>query len=120
MWYPCRTPENVVCCSQKRFGGIVYAEIYRNAAVSDSVPACGTGVEADILALFRTALYGGVGIRTCQRDSGGAVDPGDDLGIGTAGDCDVGDCISGKPLWDSDACGEIGDACGSDSRVFMG
>ena len=65
-------------------------------------------------------MYYGVGIRTCQRDSGCAVDPGDDLGIGSAGDCDAGDCISGKSIWDSDACGEAGDAHGSDGRVCVG
>ena len=65
-------------------------------------------------------MYDGVGIRPCQRDSGGAVHPGDDLGIGTAGDCDAGDCVFGKSLWDSEACVEAGDAHGSDGRVFVG
>jgi len=50
-----------------------------------------------------------VDFRTCQQNSGGAVDPGDDLGICTAGDRDAGDCISGKPLRNLDACGEAGD-----------
>ena len=120
MWYPCRTPGNVVCCTQKRFGGTVYAEIYSNAAVSDSIPADSVVPETHILALLRAALHGRVDLRTCQRDSGGTVDPGYDLGIGTAGDRDAGDCISGKPLRDPDACGEAGDAHGSDGRVCVG
>ena len=120
MWYPCKTPENVVYCSQKRFGGACYAEIYHNAAVSDSVHANSVVPETHILALFRAALHGGVDLRTCQWDSGGVVDSRYDLGICTTGDCDAGDCISGKSLWDSDACGEAGDAHGSDGRVCVG
>ena len=120
MWHPCRAHENVVCCSQKRFGGAVYAEIYRNAAVSDSVPADSVVLETHILALFRTAVHDGVDLRTCQRDSGGAVDPGDDLGICTAGDRDAGDCVSHKSLRNSDACGEAGNTRRSDGRFFVG
>ena len=102
------------------FGGACYAEIYRNAAVSDFVPAGSVVFETHILALYRTAVHDGVDLRTCQRDSGGAVDPGDDLGIGTAGDRNTGDCISGKSLRNPDACGEAGDTHGSDGGVCMG
>ena len=120
MWHPCRTSENVVCCSQKRFGGIVYVEIYRNAAVSDSVPAGSAVFEADILDLYRTSLHGGVDIRTRQRDFAGAVDSGDDMGISTAGTRDGGDCVSHKSLRNSDACSKAGNACRSDGRFFVG
>ena len=104
----------------ERYGGIVYAEIYRNAAVSDSVSAHPVVSEADILDMFRTALHGGMDIRTCQRDSVCAVDPRHDLGVGAAGDCDDRDCISRKSLRNSDACTEAGHAHRSDGRVFMG
>ena len=49
----------------EKIGGFVYAEIYPNAAVSYSVPAGSAVLEDRILALFRTALHGGVDIRTC-------------------------------------------------------
>ena len=101
-------------------GGCVYAEISCNAAVSDSVPADFVVSENRILALLRTALHDGVGIRACQRDSVGAVGTRHDLGIGSAGDCDAGDCVFSKSVWDSDACGEAGGTGGSDGGVFEG
>ena len=103
-----------------RHGGVVYAEVYRNAAVSDSVSAYLASSETHIQALYRTAVHDGVDFWTCQRGSGGAVDTGHDLGVGTAGDCDVGDCISHQSLRNPDACGEAGDAYGSDGGVCMG
>ena len=90
--------------------GIVYVEIYRNAAVS----------EADILDLYRTALHDGMGIRTCQWDSVCAVYFRHDLGIGTAGNCDVGNCISHMSLRNSDACVEASHAHRSDGSIFVG
>ena len=86
-----------------KIGGIVYTEIYRNAAVSYSVPAGSAIFEADILDLYQTALYDGMDIQTCQRDSVCAVYFRHDLGIGTAGNCDVGNCISHKSLRSFDA-----------------
>ena len=65
-------------------------------------------------------MHDGVGVRPGQRDPGGTVDPWDDLGIGTAGDCDAGDCVFSKSLRDPDACGEAGDAHGSDGGIFVG
>ena len=97
----------------------MYAEIYRNAAVSDSVPAGSAVFEADILDLYRTSLHGGVDIRTRQRDFAGAVDSGDDMGISTAGTRDGGDCVSYKSLRNSDACGEVGNAYRSDGAVYL-
>ena len=104
----------------ERYGGIVYAEIYRNAAVSDSVPAGSAVFEDRILALYRTSLHGGVDIWTCKWDSAGAVHSRHDLGIGAAGDRDAGNHISHKSLRNPDACTEAGHAHRSDGRVFMG
>ena len=104
----------------EKIGGIVYAEVYRNAAVSDSVSADSVVSEADILDLYRTALHGGMDIRSCQRDSVCAVDPRHDMGVGAARDCDAGNCISHQSLRDSDACAEAGHAHRSDGRVFVG
>ncbi len=101
-------------------GGIVYAEISCNAAVSDFVPANSAFSENRILDLLRTALYDRVGIRTCQRDSVGAVGARDDLGVGAAGDRDAGDRVFSKSVWDSDACGEAGGAGRSDGGVYKG
>ncbi len=104
----------------ERYGGADYAKISCNAAVSDSVSAGSTVSEADILDLYRTALHGGMDIRTCQRDSVCAVDPRYDLGVGAAGDCDDRDCISRKSLRNSDACAEAGHAHRSDGSIFVG
>ena len=104
----------------ERYGGIVYAEIYRNAAVSYYVPAGSAVFEDHILALLRTALYGGVDIRTCQWGFAGAVDPRHDMGVGAAGDCDDRDRISHQSIRAPDACAEAGHAHRSDGRVFMG
>ena len=79
----------------ERYGGTDYAKIYSNAAVSDSVFTGSAVLEDRILALLRTALYGGVDIRSCQRDSDGVIYPRHDMGIGTAGDCDARNRISG-------------------------
>ena len=104
----------------EKIGGVVYAEIYRNAAVSDSVPAGSAVFEADILDLYRTSLYGGMDIRTRQWNSAGAVDSGDDMGIGTAGTHDGGGCVSHQSLRNPVACGEVGNACRSDGKFFVG
>ena len=101
-------------------GGCVYAEIYCNAAVQDSVSADFADFEAHVLDLLRCTLHDRVGIWDCQRDSVSAVDTWDDMGIGTAGYCDTGDCVSRKSVWHSDACGEIGNACRSDGKFFAG
>ena len=82
----------------EKIGGIVYAEVYRNAAVSYSVPAGSAVFEDHILALLRTALYGGVDIRTCQRNSACVVHSRHDMGIGATGDRDAGNRISHKSL----------------------
>ena len=104
----------------ERYGGADYAKISCNAAVSDSVSAGSAVSEADILDLYRTALHGGMDIRTCQWESAGAVDPRHDLGVGAAGDCDAGDRISRKFLRYSDACAEAGHAHRSDGIIFVG
>ena len=101
-------------------GGCIYVEISCNAAVSDSVPAGSAVLEDRILALFRTALHGGMDIRSCQRDSVCAVDPRHDMGVGAAGDCDDRDRISHQSIRAPDACAEAGHAHRSDGRVFMG
>ena len=94
----------------EKIGGFVYAEVYRNAAVSDSVPAGSAVFEADILDLYRTSLHGGMDIRTRQWNSSGVVYPRHDMGIGAAGTRDGGDCVSYKSLRNSDACGEASGA----------
>ena len=70
--------------------------------------------------LLRTALHDGVGVWACQRDSGCTVGTRHDLGVGSAGDCDAGDRVSRKSVWDSDACGEVGGADRSDGGVLKG
>ena len=104
----------------ERYGGVVYVEIYRNAAVSDSVSAGSAVFEDHILDLYRTALHGGMDIRSCQRDSVCAVDPRHDMGVGAAGDCDAGNSISRKSLRYSDACAEAGHAYRSNGIIFVG
>ena len=103
----------------EKIGGFVYAEVYRNAAVSDSVPAGSAVFEADILDLYRTSLHGGMDIRTCKRNSVGAVYSRHDMGIGAAGNRDGGDCVSHKSLRNSDACGEAGNTRRSDGAVYL-
>ena len=73
-----------------------------------------------ILDLLRTALHDGVGVWACQRDSVSAVYLRDDLGVGSAGDCDAGDCVSRESVWHPVARGEAGGVGGSYGGVFEG